>query len=139
MLNRIGFGGDEWSRDRIATLGLQGYVDEQLDPATIDETDNTELHDRLVGIEPPQTVANMMAVDIVRATYARRQLEQMRMLTGSLAHDLRTPLCTAMNAVGNLRDANRQPNPDPDRIERAYAAAEKSLQRCHHLITAVVD
>jgi signal transduction histidine kinase len=70
---------------------------------------------------------------------AQRQLQQMKMLTGSLAHDLRTPLCTAMNAVGNLRDANRQPNPDPERIERAYTAAEKSLQRCHHLITAVLD
>jgi signal transduction histidine kinase len=70
---------------------------------------------------------------------AQKQLAQMKMVTGSLAHDLRTPLCTAMNAVGNLRDANRQPNPDPERVERAYAAAEKSLQRCHHLITAVLD
>lgn len=76
ILGRAGFGGDEWSRDRIATLGIQGYVDEQLDPQTIDESTNTELHDRLVGIEPPQTVANMMAVDIVHAVYARRQLEQ---------------------------------------------------------------
>jgi signal transduction histidine kinase len=70
---------------------------------------------------------------------AQEQLEQMKMLTGSLAHDLRTPLCTALNAVGNLREATRQPCPDPERIERAYTAAEKSLQRCHHLITAVLD
>jgi signal transduction histidine kinase len=70
---------------------------------------------------------------------AQRQLQQMKMLTGSMAHDLRTPLCTAMNAVGNLREATRQPQPDPERIERAFTAAEKSLQRCHHLITAVLD
>jgi signal transduction histidine kinase len=70
---------------------------------------------------------------------AQEQLEQMKMLTGSLAHDLRTPLCTALNAVGNIREATHQQHPDPERIERAYAAAEKSLQRCHHLITAVLD
>jgi signal transduction histidine kinase len=69
----------------------------------------------------------------------QEQLERMKMLTGSLAHDLRTPLCTALNAIGNLREANRQPHPDPERIERAYTAAEKSLQHCHHLITAVLD
>jgi signal transduction histidine kinase len=70
---------------------------------------------------------------------AEAQHQKMRMLTGSLAHDLRTPLCTAMNAVGNLREATRRTQPDPERIERAYGAAEKSLQRCHHLITAVLD
>jgi two-component system sensor histidine kinase FlrB len=69
----------------------------------------------------------------------RQQLKQMKMVTGSMAHDLRTPLCTAMNAVGNLREATRQERPDPERIERSYAAAEKSLQRCHHLISAVLD
>lgn len=69
----------------------------------------------------------------------RQQLQQMKMVTGSLAHDLRTPLCTAMNAVANLRGATRQRCPEPERIERSYAATEKSLQRCHHLITAVLD
>lgn len=70
---------------------------------------------------------------------AERQLEQACLLTGSLAHDLRTPLCTAMNAAANLREATRQETLDPERIDRAYAATEKSLQRCHHLITAVLD
>jgi two-component system sensor histidine kinase FlrB len=70
---------------------------------------------------------------------SQAQLEQMKMLTGSLAHDLRTPLCTALNAVGNLREATRQQHLDTERVERAYTATEKSLQRCHTLITAVLD
>ncbi|MDJ0781097.1 MAG: HAMP domain-containing sensor histidine kinase [Desulfosarcinaceae bacterium] len=70
---------------------------------------------------------------------AQHRFEEMRMLTGSLAHDLRTPLCSAMNAVGNLREATHRHPDDPARVERAFAAAEKSLQRCHHLITAVLD
>lgn len=32
VLNRIGYGGDAWSRARFAELGPQGYIDEQLHP-----------------------------------------------------------------------------------------------------------
>lgn len=38
VLNRIGYGPDAWSRARIQTLGVQGYIDEQLSPATIDDS-----------------------------------------------------------------------------------------------------
>jgi uncharacterized protein (DUF1800 family) len=74
--DRIGFGSDEYTRGRIATLGLQAYLDEQLDPATIDEATNTELINRRAALVPPDTVAELQALDIVNAVYARRQLEQ---------------------------------------------------------------
>src|SRR5256885_15919561 len=45
-LDRLGYGWDEWTRDRFATLGRQGYIDEQLNPASIDESTNTELATR---------------------------------------------------------------------------------------------
>ena len=76
VLNRTGFGWDEWSRDRIAALGKQGYIDEQLDPASIDETSNTALSSRLATLVPPETIQELQAFDIVNAVYARRQLEQ---------------------------------------------------------------
>ena len=74
--DRLGFGSDEWTRGRVATLGLQAYLNEQLDPATIDESTNTELINRRVGLVPPDTIAELQGFDIVNAVYARRQLEQ---------------------------------------------------------------
>jgi len=76
VLDRIGFGWDEWSRDRIDALGFQSYIDEQLDPATVDESTNTELNDRLAPYDPPETAFELIARRIVMGTYARRQLEQ---------------------------------------------------------------
>ena len=37
VLNRLGYGGDAWSRARIQTLGVRDYIDEQLLPETIDD------------------------------------------------------------------------------------------------------
>jgi len=38
VLNRLGYGGDAWSRARIDALGVHGYIEEQLSPATIDDS-----------------------------------------------------------------------------------------------------
>jgi len=75
-LDRLGYGWDEWTRDRFATLGRQGYIDEQLNPASIDESTNTELATRTSSLVPPDTIQELQALDLVRAVYARRQLEQ---------------------------------------------------------------
>ena len=37
VLARAGYGGDAWSRERIAALGVEGYLEEQLAPAGIEE------------------------------------------------------------------------------------------------------
>ncbi len=76
VLNRLGYGWDEWTRDRVETLGVAGYIQEQLDPATIDESDNTELNDLLVTQIPPEDINNLIALQVIRGVYARRQLEQ---------------------------------------------------------------
>jgi len=75
-LDRLGYGWSEWTRDRTQTLGLQGYVDEQLNPASIDESTNTDLATRTSTLIPPDTIQELQALDLVRAVYARRQLEQ---------------------------------------------------------------
>ncbi len=38
VLNRLGYGGDAWSRARIDALGVHGYIEEQLSPETIDDS-----------------------------------------------------------------------------------------------------
>src|SRR5262245_12297379 len=76
LLDRLGFGSDEWTRGRIAALGFQGYLDEQLDPAAIDEATNTELQTRRAPLLPPDNLNELQAIDIVEAVYARRQLEE---------------------------------------------------------------
>jgi uncharacterized protein (DUF1800 family) len=76
VLDRIGYGWDEWSRDRIDALGLQGHIDEQLDPASIDEATNTDLTTRLAPYDPPETIFELIGRQVVMGTYARRQLEQ---------------------------------------------------------------
>lgn len=38
VLNRLGYGPDAWSRARLATLGVAGYVQEQLDWPAIDDS-----------------------------------------------------------------------------------------------------
>lgn len=74
--DRIGYGESDWSRARIAALGLRGYIDEQLNPASIDETDNAALLNRRASLVPPDHVGELQALDIVNAVYSRRQLEQ---------------------------------------------------------------
>lgn len=38
VLHRIGYGPDEWSRQRIRTLGIDAYIEEQLHPASLDDS-----------------------------------------------------------------------------------------------------
>ncbi len=38
VLNRLGYGGDDWSRARIDQLGVHDYIEEQLSPQTIDDS-----------------------------------------------------------------------------------------------------
>src|SRR6185436_8969181 len=76
VFDRLGYGSDEWSRARMAALGLQGYIDEQLNPASIDESTNNELINRRAALVPPETMTEFYALDVVNAVYTRRQLEQ---------------------------------------------------------------
>jgi len=55
---------------------VQGYIGEQLNPASIDESSNTELNNRRPPLVPPATINALQAIDLVNAVYARRQLEQ---------------------------------------------------------------
>jgi uncharacterized protein (DUF1800 family) len=95
VLNRIGYGPDAWSRQRIRQLGIKGYIEEQLYPSRLDDS---ALEARLrnyypsLGMNLPQLVSRYDSstagrnrtqprVDaararILRAVHSKRQLEQ---------------------------------------------------------------
>ncbi len=75
ILGRVAYGGDEWTRQRLAALGRQGLIDEQLAPESIDESDNTTLSARRQHFTPPETNFELLGLEIVEAVYSRRQLE----------------------------------------------------------------
>jgi uncharacterized protein (DUF1800 family) len=76
LLNRIGYGWNEYLAGRYSTLGLTGFLNEQLAPETIDESSNTELNSRLSSLEPPENINELIGLALVRGVYARRQLQQ---------------------------------------------------------------
>lgn len=127
VLDRLGYGGNEWSRDRIASLGLQGYIDEQLDPALVDESTNTELNDRLAAIDPPDDHVELIAQDVVRGTYARRQLEQQA--TTFFNNHLSTDFIPVYQYfLGQFPNCTGFPYCDPDYPARALRHAAKEMK-----------
>ncbi|ANM31890.1 hypothetical protein ABI59_23480 [Acidobacteria bacterium Mor1] len=76
MQLRLGYGLDEWTESRMAALGLDAYLAEQLDPASIDESTNTTLNDLLAVLEPPDSHVEYFQSRIVRSVFARRQFEE---------------------------------------------------------------
>jgi len=76
VLDRIGYGRNEWSDQRIESLGIDEYIAEQLDPTSIDESDNEALTRALFGLAPPENFTELFREQIVRAVYSRRQLER---------------------------------------------------------------
>jgi uncharacterized protein (DUF1800 family) len=76
VVDRLGYGWDEWTRDRVEALGLDAYIAEQLDPLSISELSNIDLQSRLAAISRPESIVHLIQQQVIRAVYARRQLEQ---------------------------------------------------------------
>lgn len=98
VLNRMGYGPDAWSRARIAELGVPAYIDEQLEPATLDDT---ALEAEIASLYPlttmpfgqlrntfheytgnPETgpgapIRDVTRAKILRSVKSKKQLEQM--------------------------------------------------------------
>ncbi|RIK97985.1 MAG: hypothetical protein DCC71_21345 [Proteobacteria bacterium] len=54
VLNRIGYGPDPWSRQRIAELGVAAYIEEQLNPSALDDS---ALEAQIASLYPVTTMA----------------------------------------------------------------------------------
>ena len=87
---RVAFGPDAWTDARIAALGVDGFLDEQLAPVPIDDSavedqlaneydtlDLTyaELYSRIGDMGRP-AVLDLMEARLIRSVHSRRQLEQ---------------------------------------------------------------
>lgn len=75
VLTRLGYGWNGWSGDRVQSLGIAGYLAEQLDPASIDMSGNVEWAARRFGLAPPEDRTELQALQLVDAVYSYRQLE----------------------------------------------------------------
>jgi uncharacterized protein (DUF1800 family) len=76
VMNRVGYGWSEWTRDRVDQLGVRPFLAEQLTPTTISELTNTDLNSRLASVSNPQGLIDLIRNHFIRTVYARRQLEQ---------------------------------------------------------------
>ncbi len=128
-LDRLGYGWNEWTRDRIEAMGLDGYTADQLAPRFISETDNVELNSRLGPISPPINVIQLLQHQILRATYARRQLEQQA--ATFWANHFNTDWSKVADfyegPYPQCPDQNPPPQCDMDFPARAYLEATRSV------------
>jgi uncharacterized protein (DUF1800 family) len=97
VLNRMGYGPDPWSRARIQALGVNGYIDEQLHPETLDDSaleaqiaalypvttmpfgqSRTTFHEYTGNPEigPGTPIRDATRAKILRAVKSKKQLEQ---------------------------------------------------------------
>jgi Protein of unknown function (DUF1800) len=80
VLNRLGYGPDGWSRQRIQTLGVAGYIQEQLSPQTIDDS----ALDTALAVFPSLT----MTFQELRANYSNNPIPPQQGL-GVIARELK--------------------------------------------------
>ncbi|MFN7966024.1 MAG: DUF1800 family protein [Acidobacteriota bacterium] len=76
VLDRITYGRNDYVNGRVAALGLQGFVNEQLTPTSISEADNAPLNALLALYNPVDEITDLIYNQLGRSHYARRQLEQ---------------------------------------------------------------
>ncbi len=76
LLDRITYGWNDYVKQRLALLGTQGFLNEQLNPAAISESDNSAMNTRLSSLTPPENVNELVYRQMTMAVYAQRQLQQ---------------------------------------------------------------
>lgn len=89
VLNRSGYGPDAWTRARIQTLGVAGYIQEQLTPQTIDDS----------ALEAELAQFPSLTMTFQRANYANnpvppqlglaviaRELKQAKVIRAAMSH-----------------------------------------------------
>ena len=130
--SRLGYGKNEWTADRMAALGIQAYIDEQLDPSDPDISDaiNFDLNSRLASIDPPYDIFDLLAQQIVRPVYSRKQLEQQ--VAAFWANHFNTDWAKVTQLyLGAFPDCNLSTSPacDPNYPTRAYQEGSLAVYR----------
>jgi uncharacterized protein (DUF1800 family) len=81
LLNRIGFGPRPGQAERVHQIGVDKYIDQQLHPERIDDTNTTRRLSGVVSVpaprDPPQEIlANLQAQKLIRAVHSDSQLQE---------------------------------------------------------------
>jgi len=104
VLRRVGFGPTPAELERVAQLGREAYVEEQLQPQQIDESNCEPLATLSALLPPPQSehdqprLVHLVETQIVRAIYSPRQLQES--LTLFWDGHFNTNYWTVFNALG---------------------------------------
>jgi len=130
--DRLGYGKNEWTAVRIAALGLQAYIEEQLDPSDPDISDaiNFDLNSRMASIDPPEDLFDLLAQQIVRPVYSHKQLEQQ--VAAFWANHFNTDWTKVADLyVGAFPDCAVSTSPacDPSFPARGYREASMAVYR----------
>ena len=94
VLNRLGYGANEWSQNRLREIGLNAYIEEQLEPHTIDDSEFEAMlsdypsHFLLINAlyawygsgllelgDSTQPLRELKVAKLLRAVHSRRQLQ----------------------------------------------------------------
>lgn len=110
VLNRVAYGWNEWASDRLKTLGAVGFINEQLDPASISEASNTALNDALALTTPLDDFSELGYRHAIRSIHARRQLEEQ--LVVFLENHFNVDAAKVGNFYSDPRNLDSDPLPD---------------------------
>ncbi|MFQ5654514.1 MAG: DUF1800 family protein [Planctomycetota bacterium] len=76
LMRRLGYGPTPDGLAFIEAVGAEVYIEQQLFPELIDEGDNFLLNTFLAGLEPQSDLLSLVMVQVVRALYSERQLQE---------------------------------------------------------------
>lgn len=130
--SRLGYGKNEWTAARMAVLGVQEYILEQLDPSDPDISDaiNFDLNSRLASVDPPYDIFDLLAQQVIRPVYSYKQLEQQ--VAAFWANHFNTDWSKVTNLyVGAFPDCAMSTSPacDPNFPARGYREGSLALYR----------
>ena len=113
MLNRLGFGAAPGDVERVRTLGLSAYIDQQLQPARVDDSGMTA---RLAAFETlAKSTEEMAQQDYLPAQMARRELQRQQAAQDPAGND---PAMTAPKNNAARREMMTPEQAEAVRMER---------------------
>ncbi|MEM7166375.1 MAG: DUF1800 family protein [Planctomycetota bacterium] len=76
VLRRMAYGPTQDAIQHVLNVGVQAYIEEQLDPLAIDETTNTQMNSLLAGLNPQSDHVHLTRLQLIRGLYSERQLQE---------------------------------------------------------------
>ena len=107
VMRRAGYGPTPQGIELILAVGVDAYLDQQLDHESIDESGNVILNDLLGLLSPDSEIVDLIWLQIVRGLYSERQLHEA--LVEFWENHLTTDLRKILDLVQSIPDSNGEP------------------------------